>query len=133
MGLLLEDIAAYIDTSATFTSGTNLFAGDLPPTPDELVTLYEYPGVGPVDTFGAVKPTVSRPRVQVLARGLSYEVGRALIMEVHALLCAVMGATTVGTGTFHRIAPIQDPFFLSRDESERVSFACNYEIWKVPE
>ena len=144
MGALLADLAGYLDTAlGTHSQGSNLFAGDLPHSPDDVVgadgpvtALFETPGSVPVETLGVDgQPAVTLPRVQVQTRAggaTAYVDSRTRAREVYAALVVVTNED-VGGALYYRVAPLQEPFLLHRDESERVVFAFNCEVWRVAE
>lgn len=122
-----EDIAIHIQNASLGTPGTDLFSSIEMDTPDNQVVIYEYPGGLPVETMGvARKPQVSRPRIQIVCRGTSWDVASAKADAVWNLLSAVLDQTINGV-RYLKITALQKPFLLKRDEKQRVSIACNYE------
>lgn len=137
MADVLTDLAAYLDANTSLTAGTDLFAGDMPNSPDAVTALYESPGRAPVETMGAPGlPPVILPRVQVQARGSrgvgGYDVARARIRLVYDTL-TLLTNTTVNGVYYLRVMPLQEPFFLNRDDVERVVFALNFEVYREHE
>lgn len=131
MTMLLE-VATYLDTNiVALTAGTNLFAGDMPEAPQELVALYENPGITLIETQGGADPAVERPRLQVYVRSTDYATGRALMETVWKALWNVNNVTMTGTRYLHIMA-LTSPFFLDRDPERRPVFSCNFDVWKEP-
>jgi hypothetical protein len=134
----LADLATYIDAQTALTFGTDLFIGDLVPSPDDVTILYEYPGVGPIETFGDNQlPAAIRPHLQVVGRAggsasAAYNNAKARVRAVYNLLVQVNNEAINGAMHF-RAQPIQEPFMLHRDENDRVVFACNFDVWRVAE
>jgi len=135
---LWQDLVTYLVSGSTLVAGTDLFVGDLLPSPDDVTVLFEYPGMGPRETFGDnTKPAVIRPRIQVLGRAggtatAAYTNARTRVRTVYDLLTVVANEQLSGT-TYFRGEAIQEPFMLHRDENDRVVFACNFDIWRVAE
>ncbi len=132
MATVLEDLATVLLPGAGLglTFGTNLFAGIMPTSPDQAVSLFEYAGEEPEHVLGPVanKGGLRHPRVQVLVRVAegNYLTGRNLIENVaNALECA---NTTINGTYYERIERMQDPFFVHRDQARRVFFAINMTI-----
>jgi hypothetical protein len=130
---LLADLVAYLDANTAWTAASDLFSGDMPPTPDDLTVIYEYPGGPPIETGGASgQPAIINPRVQVVARSIDYDLAKARARLAYSLLVVLVNQT-VGASYYERAVPLQEPFLLSRDESERVLFAFNVEVFRDAE
>lgn len=133
-----EDLAVAIDAAlATHTSGTDLFVGDMPPDPDLCTALIETPGSPPLETLGPDgPPAVILPRVQVQTRAgggaTAYPDAKERARDVYDVLVAITNENVNGNAHF-RAAPLQEPYLLHRDESERVVFAFGVEVWRVAE
>lgn len=125
---MLSDIAAYLAANGHGTVGTSIFMGQLPDTPDAATALYESPASRPpVFTHGSPQPSERYPRVQVVVRDADYGAARQRAENIYTTLSGVVNAT-LGAGEYARIRPIQEPFPLARDTSNRVTVVCNYEI-----
>jgi hypothetical protein len=123
---MLEDMAGYLVAEGLGTLGTDLFLGQMPDSPDACTVLYQYPGRPPAFTHGDPQPETRYPRVQVLCRELSQPLAMSRATSVYTALCALVNAQH-GDSTFLRVAPMQEPFPLQIDASQRVIVACNYE------
>lgn len=131
---LLVDVGVRLDTAtivtADLTLGTNLFLGREPADPDTCVTLYETAGAAPVDFFGDdTTPTLENPGLQVRVRAAGYATARALAGDVWENLAKVTNDTLSGT-LYQRIAPVQSPTPLMRDDRDRIVFVANFDVVK---
>jgi len=130
---LLDDLGAHLQTQGVGTLATDLFVGDMPPSPAAAGTVYETPGSPPLDVGGvAGDPAVQRPRVQVVCRAVTYQAARSKARDAYDALHAVANQNVNGV-YYERVAALQEPFLLRRDESERVLVAFNCEVWRSPE
>lgn len=125
---LLDEVGAYLVAQNVGTEGTDLFLGFLPSSPDACVVVYEYAGQAPVNT-GANYQAYELPRVQIVARALTYQAARAKVQTVWSLFNAGLG--TMGGHAYYAVTPLQSPFLFQRDPSERVLMAFNAEAMRV--
>lgn len=138
MSDLWQDVVAYLVANSSLVAGTDLFVGDLVPAPNDVTVLFEYGGQGPMQVMGGSSAAaVIKPSMQVLGRAggtatAAYTNARARVRLVYNLLTAITDQTLSGSHYF-RAEPIQEPFQLHRDENDRIVFACNFSIWRVPE
>jgi len=127
---MLSEIAAYLDASTSLTTGTDLFAVEMPPDPNTAVSLHEYDGQGPQDTFGTFSAyEVSRLHVRV--RAATYPEAMTLASTVNAALYSIV-ETAVGGHTYHRVQQISVWTVQEIDSKVRVIISCNYEVTRVP-
>jgi hypothetical protein len=130
---VLDQIATFLATAGLGTVGADLFKGKLPNDPNACGALYEYGGLPPEGQFGATSFKHESPSVQVVFRGEphDYEGPRAKAETAYRALTAV--ETQSLSGTFYNwIHALQSPFFLQRDDAERVVIACNFLCEKEP-
>lgn len=127
--MLLDELAAYMQTNGIGTPGTDLFEGTLPDSPDAAVTLYEYGGLAPTHTIGGGAAKFERPRVQVLARATTYSAARSKIEAVYKLLDQLAGVT-LSSVRYLRVEAVSSPLFLERDANNRVKMVCNFQVHK---
>lgn len=130
--MLLDEVAAFIVADGHATLGTNLFLGSMPAKPDVALSLHEYPGGPPDFVFGTAGVAHEYPRVQVKARGAAadYAGPRRWLEAVYQDLAErVQSATSTGT-RYLDLSPVQPPFPLERDESNRWVFAVNFVAMK---
>jgi hypothetical protein len=130
---LLVDLATYLDTQTAWTLATDLFIGYLPESPDGATVLHEYPGNPPLETMGVdAQPAVIRPRVQIEARDATYPLARARSRLAYQRL-VLLTNTTVNGAYYERVDPLQEPFALRNDESDRWVFVFNVDVWRDAE
>lgn len=133
--MVLSDLIVYLDGLALVSSGVDIFAGTLPPSPTECCALLEYAGDPPLrnQTEGNARSGAQsgeRPRIQLLCRSDTYDAGRSLIGSIWSVLDGVVNQTI--NGTFYvRIKSIQSPFLLQRTPNDHWIFAVNFMVTKA--
>lgn len=129
---ILDDIGDVLSSGGVGTVGVSIFKGTMPSTPDAVIALYETGGPAPVHAMakGPGTALVERPHVQVLSRDLRADSARKTLQDANRLLDA-LGRTINGV-RYLSVFAIQPLFFLERDETNRMTYACNYEILRVP-
>jgi hypothetical protein len=130
--MLLDDLATLIEGGAIATSGTDLFAGGLPDTPDAAVAMMETAGREGKHVFGQALPAIEYPRVRIAARGEpnDYETPRGTIEAIYQLLVARSAETVSGGARYLTWEPIQPPYSLGKDKNERWIVGFNVEVYK---
>ena len=128
--MLLDDVLDFLSTGGLgLTSGTNLFAGTLPDSPDRCVVLYETGGFFPIHANANAAAVVERPRVQVVTRAPSFQGARQLAHNVFRRLDSTRGATINGV-FYHWISAVSSPAQMGDDGSGRPRVVCNFDIVK---
>lgn len=131
---VLVELGQHLQTAAVGTLGTDIFLGFMPDSPDIVMSLYEYAGSGPEDTFGVDDlPYNDKLNIQVRARGTlrGYQ-------EAHDKATAIFGIFTkianedIGGGYYFRVRKINGPYLLYVDQQDRPIIVCNYEVWRRP-
>lgn len=117
--MLLDELAAYIESNGLGTRATDLFEGFLPDDPDLVTVLFETPGAPPSLIDG--RETRS---VQVQTRAAGYGDARARAEAVYALLHGLHDVTLSGA-RYLLIRAKQPPFSLGRDDRQRTEMAFN--------
>lgn len=123
--MLIRDIAQIIEAKGIGTIGTDVFLGQLPPSPDAVVALF------PTGGFAHDRPLPDvRMTAQVLVRDKSYQEGYERIWRIFN--------TLDGGGNRFLLAPsgrkmvaqaMQPPLFLERDGNNRSIFVFNVSVW----
>lgn len=137
MGALLSDIGDYLQgQSLGLTQATNLFLGWLPEFPNQpeaVVWIMESPGPSPMHEMGQALFDHEQPHIQVNVRGTEaeYDTPRQLIDDIYQSLVS-MPPQTLGGTSYILVKALQTPAFLERDDSNRLIFVCNFEVWKGP-
>ena len=105
----------------------------MPTKPDAVVVVYEYGGSASEHGFGIAGVKYENPRVQVVCRGAAfdYDGPRAVAQTIHDDLAKVQ-ATTLGSTKYLMMTPMQTPFLMRRDDSDRVHIAFNVIVSKEP-
>jgi hypothetical protein len=128
---VLNELAAKLAALGVGTVGTDIFLGAMPEDVAACCALYEYGGTAPEFAFGAPGIAFENNAVQVVFRGTPHDYAgpRAKAETAYRGLAAVEVTALSGT-LYHWIHPMQAPFLLRRDDSERVLIATNYAIQK---
>jgi hypothetical protein len=80
--------------------------------------------------MGGTAAKWEEPRIQAVARAATYSAARTKIGAIFTALHAVNNTTLSGT-LYLSIEAVQSPFFLERDQSDRVKMVCNFHVRKV--
>ena len=130
---LLDDLADVLTSGGVATTGTTLFKGTMPSTPDELLSLYQTGGPPPVHAMSAGPGTalVERPHVHLIARSARADAALKLARDAYGALDA-LGPRTINGVPYKSIFAIQDPFYFREDETGRKEFAFNVEVVREP-
>ena len=100
--------------------------------PDQCVALYAYAGQPPL-----ISAELRIPGLQVRVRAASggYSEASDLIESIAGILKQVGDEVNEGAGsqaingtTYHRIIPVQEPFELGQDDSERYTLVQNFYV-----
>lgn len=130
---VVDDLADVLSSGGLGTVGTTVFKGLLPSTPDDALAVFES-GAGPASVHGMARgpgtALVERPHVQVLSRAPRADTARWVAQQSVALLDALN--RTINGVRYLSVYALQTPFFLERDETDRVTFAVNFEVLRVP-
>lgn len=130
-------LCAYLvaQASASFTLGTNLFAGPLPPEqPLEglaaVMAVRSYPvGRTSEKRFGASALAWEWPRVQVLTRGAVDDIDSATTLAGIAYrLLGAIEVVPLGGVLVHQARCLQPPAFYRWDEDHRPEVVFNVEV-----
>jgi hypothetical protein len=123
---LTSDVFDYLTTNG---QGTNLFEGDYPDRPDDIVSIYQYAGLGPVAVHNRPAPTLEQPALQVLVRAKHYIDGLARAQTIWNLLGSIVNWQ--GTTAFYQgFRPLGSVAQLARDDSGRSIFVQNHYVIK---
>jgi hypothetical protein len=131
--MALDTFLTEIKTRLAVTLVTNgitdysVTRGEMPHSPDKVVTLQMYPGNAPDLGFGQEGLQYESPGLQVAVRGEStdYDGPMAVIDILYADLVTVQGEFLTGT-RYLIIRANQQPFLLARDGNQRCVWVCNF-------
>lgn len=116
----IEEIAAKLQTAGVGTVATDIFIGDQPPSPDNLVLLVETSGQEPNKEIPITKPTF-----QVIIRNSSYGAGRAKATSAFNALHQLANADLGDNYVFYVLAT-SDVGYIGRDENNRHEWSINF-------
>lgn len=131
------DFAKYIDTNVAWaimesskvgTEVANLYIMDMPDSPDTCVAVYQYGGVGPLQTFSN-NMLIRKPRLQIMVRDPRSNIALDKINEIWELIVGVKEQSVNGNW-YHKTVAQGEPEEIGVDSKNRVQFTCNFEIWK---
>ena len=123
--MILDDVADYLVAQGVATGvDVDLFKGELPPTPDNALALYEYGGEAPPLHWDG--ETVS---IQVRVRSKVYATGRAKIQAAYEALHGLT-ETVLGTTRYLLVRAMQPPSSIGRDQNGRHEWTVNFQVTK---
>ncbi|MCK5128345.1 MAG: hypothetical protein KAQ68_00725 [Clostridiales bacterium] len=128
---MVYDIAEFLENNGLGNVGVDIFCGDMPESPNNVIAVYQYAGKEYDNIAG-----LDYPGLQIRTRATDYEDAADKIALAESVLRSVgdelndnLNEGVVINGSFYlRIAPVQSAFPLGRDESGRMEFAQNYYI-----
>lgn len=132
--MLLDAIAAHLQTSGIGTVGTDIFKTQLPDSPDFCIGVFEYAGRPSDKAFGTTV-LIENARFQILVRSSrqgvtnAYTTARNKAESIYTLLDGAGPITLSGT-VYLYIEALQPPFFLQMDDNDRSLVVTNFEARK---
>ena len=128
--MILEALGDYLQTNSIGTLGTNIFLGKMPANPDYCITLYEYEGMAPVESFGGAPYDIDMPRIQIVVRGArdDYPTARDGAKAVRDLLSDLTNVTISSTNIL-RVASLGAFIPLGLDDKDRPRIAANFQAY----
>lgn len=131
MPMLEDDLVALIVADGNGTAATDLFKGDLPPSPDQAVVVSEYQGTGP-DTFFNTTSINEHPRVQIKVRGVPHDRAavRNRIEKIYQAFDNRGAFVTAGGTRYLNIESLHPPFPMEQDKNQRWVFVVNFAVIK---
>lgn len=131
--MILDELAALLESWGVGTVGTDIFKGIMPDTPDVAVALLETGGDPPTRMLSPTDTALENPRIAIWARGApdDYTGPRTKAQSAFEALDNVRNDPVGGT-RYLDAAPLQQPFLVSRDENSRVIIGFNVAVTKVP-
>jgi len=123
---MLEAITARLQSASVAVSGTNLFIGILPETPDVCIGVYEYAGAQPLEVMVDNDATLERPSIQIIVRASrnDYPTARNLIKNVRDVLTDITDETISGV-RFLRVSQISAINAVGTDDNDRPEFTLS--------
>ena len=122
--MMLDDIAAYLAAHGCGTVGTTIFKGNRPPTPDQLIALYQYAGEVPA-LINGIK--MEYPGLQIWSRALTEPVAITLLDSV---VDALHGLTEYSTAyaRYLCLEARSSPMDMGQDENGRIEYVVNFRV-----
>ena len=130
--MTLDDLSDFLSTGGLgLTTGTNLFLGTLPDSPDRSAAIYETGGFFPVHAMSASagNAVVERPRVQIVTRATTYQGARQLMHNIFQRLDGVNNQT-LGSTRYLSILAVSSPAAMGTDASGRARIVQNFDVVK---
>lgn len=129
----LLELEAWLLAAALGLTSTNLTRTEMPNAPDEVTTIYEYPGVGDDPGFGVAGIQFEHPRIQVVCRGKAddYDTPRLQLEKIRQAMTTIQAKTLSGT-KWQMVVSLGGPISLGKDNNGRVRLACNFQVDKSP-
>lgn len=128
--MILEALGDYLVTNSKGTLGSTIFLGKMPASPDYCITVYEYEGVPPKESFGANSFDIDMPRIQVVVRGArdDYPTARDAAESIRQLFASITNLTISSTKVL-RVASIGSTLPLGLDDKDRPRIAVNFQAY----
>lgn len=118
----IEQVATYLQTGSIGTLGTNLFIGNLPDSVDSCVAVFDTGGMQP-DIYLPTK----EPTFQILVRSTTYDLGKAKIDAIRALLHRNFNVTLVAGQTYvYSILALSEGGHIGQNERGLDEFSMNF-------
>jgi hypothetical protein len=122
---ILDDLAGLLVTASVGIEGTDLFKSRAPESPNTLIALLPYGGLGPQRTHSGTERRW--PRIQAMTRSMDPEEAYALAEAVRAAFVAFR-QQQIGPVVYEVIMPLGEPQPLLRDTQGRTPVVINYEV-----
>ncbi len=118
----IEQVATYLQAGGIGTLGTNLFISNLPDSVDSCVAVFDTGGMTP-DIYLPTK----EPTFQVLVRSTTYDLGKAKIDAIRALLHRNFNVTLVVGQTYvYSILAMSEGGHIGQNERGLDEFSMNF-------
>lgn len=131
MNSSVEDIKDMLvaESSLDLTLGTNLHLYREPPLPDNTVSIFEAPGMPPIELLSSNEDTkhYERPAIQIRIRNKDAQIGFQLAYEIFNILQA-RGHEVWGDYYYSVIYAMGNPTPLDWDASNRMRIVLNFNI-----
>jgi hypothetical protein len=131
--VISTDLTGYLAAIAPLglTAGTNLFANDMPPDPDDVTVLYEYLDGRQALTLGQVDVAWEEPRFQVVRRSKDPAAARAGAEAVQVELQKITGQV-VGLAYYIEVRALNPVARIKPEDSNgRHFYGSNFEARKA--
>jgi hypothetical protein len=124
---LSEIKARIVSLGITGYGAGQVFRGEMPNTPNKLITVYQYPGNAPELGFGFPGIQYDHPGLKVIVRGDPTDMeGPSTVMEIIYRDLVTVQDTVLGSTRYLMIRANQQPFLDARDGNQRCIWSCNF-------
>lgn len=120
---MLADLIVYAGGG---TQGTDVFAGRMPTSPDDCVSVSVYQGLPPDYVQESAAPASERVSFQTLIRGTSREAVETKAQTIWRGVASVRNQY-INAAFLLAVRPMQSPFELMQDSNDRVVYVFNAE------
>jgi Bacteriophage minor capsid protein len=127
--MLTGEIADFLQDRGYGLLGTNILYS-MPTSPDDVIVITQTPGDTPITVKGKVGPVLDRPRFQITVRALVPSTAELIAYSIYKDLTRFRGE--INGIAYSNVIPLQEPFWLRRDESRRTEYTNTYQAWKQP-
>lgn len=134
MGLMLAEIADFLQTSGVGTKGTTIIIGEVPgkeDTDDLIVMLFETAGIASDHTLDGARDVNPGLMVRVRGKRNGYKAGREKAESVDNLLDGLAN-TTLGTHIYKFIIASHQPAYIGLDPKDRPEWSQNFRVCRTP-
>jgi hypothetical protein len=122
--MIHTDMIALFEGEGVGVFGEDLYWGNMPPDPDEVIVGFDAPG--PAGLYTKTGRAREEARVQVLARASDYSTAMSRAVEVYDLLDDHRWSTG---GISYHCRAVQRPFDVGAvDGTDRIIISCNYSL-----
>lgn len=125
----LDEIGDYLQAQGLGTLQTDLFLGERPEQPDDILFVTPYAGDAPAYVQDSRLPILEYPQLQVAVRARAYANAEDRILRAWYALAGVTNAF-LGTNRYLSIRPNSSPGLMGRDPQDRVTLYFNVTIEK---
>jgi hypothetical protein len=129
--MVLDAIAALVQSAGYGTIGVDLFYPEMPDQPDDCVSLADFPSGPPDMELGYGQIGVERLSVQVTVRAVAYDTGRTRIEGIVTELAKVLNQSVSGVRYLATI-PNRAPSSIGRDPNGQYLFTVDFDVMKEP-
>lgn len=133
MGSPAYDLCYYIRN--TIGKGTalaaDLFANSMPDSPANCISVFQYGGDLSNKGFGGDTAPLENFALQVNVRNTNPETAESTCYDIYKALDQMSANITINSTTYTWFHPLQPPFLLERDESNRAIYIFNLECQRV--
>ena len=131
MNSVVEDIKDMLEAESALglTLGTNLFLYKEPAVPDNVVSVFETPGMPPIGLLDSDTDTkhYEKPSAQIRIRHKTSTGGFALAYQIQGVL-QVIANETWGDYYYALIYAVSNPYMIDWDENNRIRIVLNFNI-----